>query len=541
MAVVCKILIVAEAAVNLAGNKLFLIAYRGACPTFHIAPGSLLCLMLHCLTLGLFQMTAKPDVAMDDLLTPVSTSHADKREEAALVEVKEPQKASSKSSSKASTPGDALEILKNEPDHESLISTLRYLIQDSSDFSFASPSPLVAQLVHVLVSDTVPNYWNLLYEGKKPNRKRAQSKHASELELLLSCLRSVTGLNALLLSVKQLIQQSKEAKKTFGGPNIQDRLTILLQVLTELLHGDETIEEISNTLWNSTGLLLKQKALWNEFLSTVGSGKILGLAAEAEDVISELSKKIPQKYWIADGSAYSSWLARNITHWAKSLPEESENGWKCCGELLCKAFRLGYSGELIDHMCEVRADHFIEVIIKEVLTSLLLQRQESSVQFEKLLTSLPNFEQRNFIYSFLKLVSRDYLSSIITSEDDYRWWQSDARIVSAASALIKLVVVKDESRKNHLMTWLTSSSGAGVGDGIAIRRAAIAALAADKNDVETIFDKSLRHFGDQLYIRHTPTMQQEGTSLPIGKHFRLLNTIQFMLKSSSFQQATLIE
>lgn len=284
---------------------------------------------------------------MEGLLTPVSTSYADKREEAALVEVKEAQN-TSKPSSKASTPAEALEILKNEPDYENLVSTLELLGQDSSDFSIAYPSPLAAQLIHVLVSDIIPNYWNLLYEGRKPNSKR-KSKNASRVELLLSCLRNVTGLNALLLSIKQFIQQSKESKKTVAGPNIQDHLTILLQVLTELLHGDDIVEHISNTLWRySTSLCSVRKALWNEFTSIVGSGKILGLAAEAEDVIGELSKKIPERHWIAKGNAYSGWLARNIIHWAKDVPENYEQGWKRCGDLFCKAFRLGHSGKSLN-------------------------------------------------------------------------------------------------------------------------------------------------------------------------------------------------
>jgi telomere length regulation protein len=282
---------------------------------------------------------------MEGLLTPVSTSYTDKREEHALVEVKETEKTLSKPSFKASSPAQALEILRSEPHHESLISTLRYLREDNSDFSITTPSPLAAQLVHALVSDVVPNYWNVLFEGKKSQRRKlAKSKNASDLELLLSCLRSVTGLNALLLSIKELNQLSKESKKAVGGPNIQDRLTILLQVITELIQCDETLEIISDNIWNSSLPASKQKSLWNEVLSIVGSGKILGLAAEAEDVIGELSKKFGEKYWIADGIAYSAWLARNIAHWATSLREESGNGWKCCGELLCKAFRLGYSG-----------------------------------------------------------------------------------------------------------------------------------------------------------------------------------------------------
>jgi len=71
----------------------------------------------------------------------------------------------------------------------------------------------------------------------------------------------------------------------------------------------------------------------------------LGIAAEAEDVINGLSKKVGEKHWIADGSPYSSWLALNLTHWIKKLPADVEDAWKCCGELISKSFRLGHTGQ----------------------------------------------------------------------------------------------------------------------------------------------------------------------------------------------------
>lgn len=128
-----------------------------------------------------------------------------------------------------------------------------------------------------------------------------------------------------------------------------------------------------------------------------------------------------------------------------------------------------------------------------------------------MLGGLASFEQRTFIQSILQLISRDYLSATITSEDNSSWWKSDADVVSAAARLISLVLNNQESRKSHLILWLTASSGAGVGNSIAIRRASIAALLKDKDDVEAIFIKSLQQFGDQLYIKHTSIMQQEGT------------------------------
>jgi telomere length regulation protein len=298
---------------------------------------------------------------MDGLLTPVITSckPAAQREEDLLIEVKKRDKPPFKSFSKASNPEEALEILKNEPDHESLISTLRYLNEHISDFSLISPSPLAAQLVHVLVSDIIPNYWSLFHDGTKPS-KQVKGKQLSDLELLLSCIRSITGLNAILLSIKQLIQQSKDTKKTVGGPNIYEVLTILLQVLTEVIQSDDSVQKISNSIWDTVLPTPKQKALWNEFLNIVGSGKILGLAAEAEDVANELSKKVGEKYWIAEGSSYTAWLSRSISHFVRSLPLDSENGYKCSGDLLGKAFRLGHTGKFHSQSLRFKADVSIQ-------------------------------------------------------------------------------------------------------------------------------------------------------------------------------------
>lgn len=65
-------------------------------------------------------------------------------------------------------------------------------------------------------------------------------------------------------------------------------------------------------------------------------------------------------------------------------------------------------------------------------------------------------------------------------------------------------------QKEHLISWLTGTSGAGLGDGIAIRRTVVVVLSKDKAAIETVLEKSLQNFGDQLYIKHTPTLQQEG-------------------------------
>ena len=171
--------------------------------------------------------------------------------------------------------------------------------------------------------------------------------------------------------------------------------------------------------------------------------------------------------------------------------------------------------------------------MKELIAASLLQRLDYSVRLQKLIDSLPLFDQKTFILSALRLISKEYLSSIVTSEDDSDWWHADETLVSAAAGLLNLILGKEEFRKTQIISWLTGASGAGVGDGIAIRRAAIAALEAEKSDMETVLEKSLQQFGDQLYIRHTPTMQQEGIFSQLLLSVSMINYLSSACSSSS--------
>ena len=153
----------------------------------------------------------------------------------------------------------------------------------------------------------------------------------------------------------------------------------------------------------------------------------------------------------------------------------------------------------------------LDNVAKELLASLLLDRLEYSSRFTLLLNILPSFEYRNFLYTVLKIAPGLYLSAPVTTEDDAQWWKSDTSVVSSVAALINHIIGENvPHHKEHLNSWLTGSSGAGLGDGIAIRRAVVAVLSGDKTEIETVLERSLQQFGDQLYIKHTPTLQQDG-------------------------------
>lgn len=287
-------------------------------------------------------LPAQAAVAMEGLLTQVSTPYEGLQEND-LVEVRKPPDATPSRVLKLQSPSDALEVLRNEPNYEALLTTLQCLADGSSGVNITSPSAHTSQLVHTLVSEIVPSYWSILRESDS-GRKKVDAKRISDLNLLLLCLKSVTGINAIILSLKQAIQQSRGPKKPVGAGNFKDVLSRLLEVMSRLLEGDETVKVISRDIWNSSNSPQKQKSMWNEFLSVTAGARILGTCAEADDIVNDLSKDIHEKYWVSDGAIYSKWLAENITHWAINVPLDSDVIWKCCGELLSKSLRLGFNG-----------------------------------------------------------------------------------------------------------------------------------------------------------------------------------------------------
>lgn len=122
-----------------------------------------------------------------------------------------------------------------------------------------------------------------------------------------------------------------------------------------------------------------------------------------------------------------------------------------------------------------------------------------------LFDNLAHSEQRNVLFSLLKTIAELHLNKLEGSDT-----ANDKTIISAAAGVINGLVSNDAKYMSHLVTWLTNATGAGVGDAIGIRRTVLAVLASDRDSITTVFEKSLNQFGDFLYIKHTPMLQQEG-------------------------------
>ncbi|KAK1467940.1 telomere length regulation protein [Colletotrichum cuscutae] len=462
---------------------------------------------------------------MDDFFTPVSTTYLKARpnepflEEAATSNKPQPPKSAA---AETLSVENALETLKNQPGYDNLIGVLKSLTDGSvaaTGFRLATPSPEAAQIIQCLVSEIVPNYWPLLKEDASGGSGIQDVDSPKDVGLLLRCLRSVTGLNAIITRMKALIQESKASAKDVKRPDLSLNLNVLLEVSSAVLGGDDYLA----ALWASSSAGLESAArrrpMANEFIALIAGGRLISVAAEA-DAIANPDKINKNQLWIADGQQYSRWLGRSVGAWAKG--GNSSDDAKLCAEAFIRSLRLGYSGK------------FVDALMNQFISELLLGPEESRNAFFKLFGQFSQLEQKRVLFAVLKHLSETFLNKLGDVEP-----LKPNSVISAATGIIEKIVSNEESRKAHLISWLTSSTGAGLGDGIGIRRAAIAALAQDRECVTQVFEKSLHQFGDQLYIKHSPIMQQQAHAQVLLLSASYVNKLsplklKMLMRSSSY-------
>ena len=182
---------------------------------------------------------------------------------------------------------------------------------------------------------------------------------------------------------------------------------------------------------------------------------------------------------------------------------------------------MGASGK--KRALTVYPDH----IVQTAFSSLLAGDGSRLNIYGDLIKSGTANEQRNIIFSLIRILSRRLDPVDIDQLDNY---ERDRRkkLLAGAAALLSGLIRGNDRFRDLLIQWVTGTAAIGVGQGITIHRAVIAALAQDQRthlrllstlDVNTsvesmkeIFQRTLGQFGDRLYIKHTPILQQEGLS-----------------------------
>ena len=243
---------------------------------------------------------------------------------------------------------EALEVIRGEPGYDALIGALRFLghytTQDAGPFSIATPSPIGSRIIQALVTGIASNYWVLLKEDAQDLAQKERRK--SGASLFLQCLRNIPGVNAVLLQLRTLILEAKQESKGVKRPDITSNLLIVLEILSALLDSHES----ARLIWTSTSAAAAgetnpsaRKPLSREYLSLLGSGRIISWAAEAEEILNKDNRAGRNRsFWVADGAQYSAWLVQSICTWVSR--DVAEDDVELCSELLAKACRLGHTG-----------------------------------------------------------------------------------------------------------------------------------------------------------------------------------------------------
>lgn len=80
--------------------------------------------------------------------------------------------------------------------------------------------------------------------------------------------------------------------------------------------------------------------------------------------------------------------------------------------------------------------------------------------------------------------------------------------VGAAAALIHGIVVESSLLLDQLVAWLSDPALASA-EPVATQRAALSALSANADCMQTVMEATLKLFGENLFIKHAPVVQQE--------------------------------
>lgn len=277
---------------------------------------------------------------MEGLLTPVKTTIFDTisaEPHLAVVEFKSPN--GQPKNGTFQSPEDILNALKSKPDSELLTKVLRWLEPGAvkpDKINTKIPSPKAAQIIFLLVSEIIPDYW-VTWQGADNPVLLNQKK------LLLRCLSSVSGLGAVAARLRVFIDLTEdarsEAKVTQGSKS--KALEELLDVLESLLQGKKFISRIWTDISSLVSIPSQRRLLWRDFITTIAGGRVLSLAAEADHIVNQSSPDTRKRCWLGDGSQYSSWLGQNLAY---SLIGQVQN-LEALAQLFSRALKLGHTGE----------------------------------------------------------------------------------------------------------------------------------------------------------------------------------------------------
>lgn len=264
---------------------------------------------------------------MENLLTPVSTTTIKRSQQPA------PSVAAAHSTyASIDTPETALKALKDQPDFDTVGRVLNYLdrsLQTQDGFSIATPGPLSAQIINALVTITIPDYWRTFRQSGR------------NIPKLIKCLQNCSGLGAILSRLRPLIADCRQKKRLDQTRDASEHIEDLLDVLSRILKSNETSLHIWTNIQTHAPNSAQRNLLWKEYISLVASGRVLSMAAQAEDALKERGVT-RDEVWLSNGNEYAAWLGRNIA--CIICGNLKTDDLPLLAQICGKSLTLGYNG-----------------------------------------------------------------------------------------------------------------------------------------------------------------------------------------------------
>ena len=148
----------------------------------------------------------------------------------------------------------------------------------------------------------------------------------------------------------------------------------------------------------------------------------------------------------------------------------------------------------------------VDLVNGQLFEALLLREDGNLDAFVRFLDGLSQIERAKLISSLLRHLTTTFFNKAGGDAEN----SGQKPVISAVAGLISKVAQDEASQKSCLAGWLTGPVGAGPDANIYIRRAVFASLAKDEHQLFEVLEKSMEQFGDDLYVKHTPMLQQEG-------------------------------
>ena len=233
------------------------------------------------------------------------------------------------------SPEQAWDILKQQPDEDAFEAVMCYLengIQKKHSFNLHTPSAPAAQILNTLVTDVIPDRWEIL------NSNTASSAEKATRKSLLLCMRSTAGIGAVIARIQSLIT-STQIRNAGSSQHIVFKYTV--QFFGSMIYHKTLVRDLLFQTRTSSGKYGQEQAVWAEATSLLAGSKILNIFLEAS-TMSELRSEIPS--WLQDAQEYTRWLGVNISTAAISIVPCMEQAWKMLANLLKRTLSLANKG-----------------------------------------------------------------------------------------------------------------------------------------------------------------------------------------------------